>query len=230
LFEIINYVYDVYMILQCSKCNARYLVPDSAIGASGRTVRCARCSHSWFEEPIVQNVSENIPDLDEMLGSINETPIPIKPLAAGANVPARLAPRPAGGLKAMVFASFLLVAGLGLFIAKPSLFVPSSVGLALEDVKFNKKTDEQSNIVEISGNIINSGDDEKIIPTMRVTLLDEAGNKLQFWEYAGGGKTLKPKENIPFTTGELPIKFITAKRFVLELGTPLELALRGKPD
>lgn len=217
------------MILQCSKCNARYLVPDFAIGTSGRTVRCARCMHSWFEEPIAAKVSENIPELDEMLGSINETPIPIKPLAAGANVPARLSPRPAVGLKAMVFASFFLVAGFGLFVTKPSLFVQSSVGLALVDVKFNKKTEENSTFVEINGNITNNGDEEKKIPTMRITLLDTADNRLQFWEYEGGGKTLKPKENIPFTTGELNIKFITAERFVVELGTPLELALRRKP-
>lgn len=39
------------MILECPECRTRYLVPDTAIGAEGRTVRCANCRHSWHQEP-----------------------------------------------------------------------------------------------------------------------------------------------------------------------------------
>ena len=39
------------MILTCPACQTRYVVPDSAIGGSGRQVRCASCKHSWHQEP-----------------------------------------------------------------------------------------------------------------------------------------------------------------------------------
>lgn len=51
------------MILECPECRTRYLVPDSAIGAEGRTVRCANCRHSWFQEPAVLDLANTAPPM-----------------------------------------------------------------------------------------------------------------------------------------------------------------------
>ena len=38
------------MIIACPACATRYVVPDSAIGMEGRSVRCAKCRHNWFQD------------------------------------------------------------------------------------------------------------------------------------------------------------------------------------
>ena len=43
-------LYEAAMIIACPACTTRYAVPDDAIGIEGRTVRCAKCRHSWFQD------------------------------------------------------------------------------------------------------------------------------------------------------------------------------------
>ena len=48
------------MIIACPACQTRYVVPDNAIGVEGRTVRCAKCKHSWFQDGAsAQGVAES---------------------------------------------------------------------------------------------------------------------------------------------------------------------------
>jgi predicted Zn finger-like uncharacterized protein len=37
------------MILTCPECKSRYVVNPNALLPHGRTVRCAKCKHNWFE-------------------------------------------------------------------------------------------------------------------------------------------------------------------------------------
>lgn len=39
------------MILVCPACSARYAVDPGSLGPEGRKVRCARCTHTWFQAP-----------------------------------------------------------------------------------------------------------------------------------------------------------------------------------
>ena len=40
------------MILTCNSCEKKFVVPDSAITASGRTVQCGSCGNKWKQFPV----------------------------------------------------------------------------------------------------------------------------------------------------------------------------------
>ena len=45
------------MIITCTKCEKRFVVPDNAIPAEGRTVQCSACSNKWKQLPIKEGKS-----------------------------------------------------------------------------------------------------------------------------------------------------------------------------
>ncbi len=45
------------MIIVCKKCEKRFVLPDNAIPAEGRTVQCSACSNKWKQLPIKESES-----------------------------------------------------------------------------------------------------------------------------------------------------------------------------
>jgi len=57
---LVLFIADCAMIISCPACGTRYVVPETAIGGDGRTVRCAKCKHSWFQEPDLLDLTEQV--------------------------------------------------------------------------------------------------------------------------------------------------------------------------
>lgn len=211
------------MILQCSACNARYAVPDQAIGAAGRTVRCARCKHSWFQAP----PEGALVDLDTMLGDI-EKPV-LKPIPKGSNLPA-VAAQASVALKAATLGFAALAACLLLLAFVPGLvgYTPSK-GLVLADMTIDKKELDKMTVYEIKGNVLNTTNEMLPVPIMRVSLLDKGGSEVRYWEFSESGYMLEAGKTMSFTTGELGVGAL-GERFVVELGNRMELILRQNPQ
>lgn len=57
------------MILTCPNCSTRYKIKDDAVSENGRTVRCSKCSTTWFvtAEPDTLSLEDQIlPELTEL--------------------------------------------------------------------------------------------------------------------------------------------------------------------
>ncbi|PZQ61986.1 MAG: hypothetical protein DI544_05125 [Sphingomonas taxi] len=64
------------MILECPDCRARYLVPDHAIAPPGRTVRCANCGHSWYQDVEFADTLEQEPEEAPVIEAPEPEPAP----------------------------------------------------------------------------------------------------------------------------------------------------------
>ena len=87
------------MILTCPSCDTRYSVDGAKFPAAGRTVRCAKCGHSWHQPGEGEAVPEAAPEMPAETAPApppteapeSSDPFPVNPSPTRAFAPAAVA-------------------------------------------------------------------------------------------------------------------------------------------
>ena len=190
------------MILTCPSCATSYFTPDDAIGASGRTVRCKTCKHTWratLDEPLELTATAaeepvSFGRRDDAAESLAETPAPELPRAFRARAEQQRRLRRAathGVVWAGVASGFAALLGAAwLFRVEVVEMAPrtaaayAAVGLTVNPTGLDfealtaKPLPNDPGKVLVSGALRNVRDNERIAPPVRIALLDAHGAEI----------------------------------------------------
>ncbi|MES2020886.1 MAG: MJ0042-type zinc finger domain-containing protein [Pseudomonadota bacterium] len=232
------------MILECTECHTRYLVPDSAIGADGRTVRCASCKHSWFQAgaPVLDLVARAEaaplappPVAPRTEAAVETPPEPVSaPAASAATAPyddydafAHEPPFRPRRNPARRWTVAAIAAGIAMLAAAALVFYADLPGLAGQlfrpatgtPLKIVSKPVDQhtfngNEIFAVSGIVLNPTDTRQPIPDIRADLRDAQKRIVFSWIIRPEATTLPPKGQVQFNSAQVNVP-VNAQELVL---------------
>lgn len=204
------------MILICPECATRYRLADNAIGPEGRTVRCKACGHRWHatrESVAAAEQAASSPEPEQPIAPAH-APEPMEPAPLPPPLAATTTTRRDRALGAI---AWLLLALLVLVIAaaylgrnqvveafpsmagvyqKVGLRVTMRSGLELRNLSSVRAEEGGRPVLVVKGEIHNTAAQERTLPRVRVALLDDGRNEIEFGLFdavdrnvAGGGTT-----------------------------------------
>lgn len=200
------------MIVTCPECSTRYLVDPRALGATGRVVRCASCSHTWHQaapDDAPRRVDLAPPDIDPARDSPGRIQLPALP------------PTPRRSLTAISGILFVVVVvGLGVaglwaardqvvgywpsaarFYTMLGIAVPEGPGeLELDKIMTTRDSENGLPTLVIQGEVVNVSKVARDVPKLRVILQDNNKHELQSWSFSVTDERLLPGATAPFRT------------------------------
>jgi predicted Zn finger-like uncharacterized protein len=225
------------MILECTQCRTRYLVPDSAIGPDGRTVRCASCKHSWFQPgQVLDLVTRAEADVatpsPPPAQSVPKPDVEIAPPGTAPDYdafahqpPFRPRRNPAQRWTMAAFAAgFAMLVGAAaiLYSGAPGLAKQFGlpIGMPATPLKIvdnpieRRDLDNGSEMFAISGKVVNPTDQRQQVPDIRVELKDAQNRLVYSWTIRPEATVLPPRGSVEFNSAKLDVP-VNSKQLVL---------------
>ncbi|MGE0153412.1 MAG: DUF3426 domain-containing protein [Reyranellaceae bacterium] len=197
------------MIVTCPNCSARFMVDASALGPTGRQVRCGRCKEAWFQgpaEPDALRLEETVPEFI------------IRPRTPGSNLPA-LKPPPRRNLRSFgwVLLMLLLIGALavawynrdtlaarvkGLDSLIDGIFGPGTLGTGAvleippERIDFTR----EGTALVVKGIIVNASDTEREVPPLELILGAARGGTVGTHSFTAKSPRIAAKGTIEYET------------------------------
>ncbi|MBP2313148.1 zinc-ribbon domain-containing protein [Azospirillum soli] len=203
------------MIVSCPTCATRYTLADSSVGPQGRKVRCAKCGHIWWQQPIEEE-APSFSLADDVTEVRASRPLPKTKDKAKPSKPPR---DKAATRRALVgwgvFLAVLGLAGAAGFFARQEivrLWPPSALfyetaglpveppgaGLQLQNVRSEQKTEGGAPVLIVDGQIINVSDVIRPVPHVRAVSLGQDRKPVKSWSIEASATQLLPGEVATF--------------------------------